>query len=433
MKIIADLHVHSRFSRAVSSQMEPKVINEWARKKGIDLVATGDWTHPIWVRELKSNLEEVGEGVYGIKEEKNSSLFILSTELSSIYKQGGKVRRIHLVVIVPSFETAEKVRSELTKRGVNLLSDGRPIMSLSAKEVVDTVLTIDEKSLIIPAHIWTPWFSLYGANSGFDSIGECFSDFSKNIYAVETGLSSDPAMNWRIEELEGKSIVSFSDAHSPTKLGREATILNVGGISYEAIRNAIIGKSGAQIEATIEFYPEEGKYHYTGHRKCGVVYSPKEGRKKGSICPVCGRKLTVGVMSRVETLASRDVETKSKIDPFGVRWIEDKKQIRPSYVMLVPLLEILSESLLVGSATKTVMNAYEQLISAFGSEFNVLLKTPLAELSAKTDEKIVEGIKKVRLGDIVIEPGYDGIFGKVEIWKASDSNRDVKIEQSALF
>ncbi|MCH7730271.1 DNA helicase UvrD [Patescibacteria group bacterium] len=435
MKVIADLQLHSRFARAVSSKMVVPTISRWARKKGIDLVATGDWTHPVWFRELKANLEEAGEGTYKVKGEgEGAPRFLLSTEVSSIYSQGEKTRRIHTLIFAPSFEVVEKINKEFAARGANLLSDGRPIVGLSAKTVAQIVLDVDERCLIIPAHAWTPWFSLYGSMSGFDSLSECFGDLAGSIYAIETGLSSDPAMNWRIEELKERRIVSFSDAHSPQKLGREATVFELPEISYESVREAIVGKGNSKIAYTLEFYPEEGKYHYTGHRKCKVVYSPKETRKKGVTCPVCGKNLTVGVMSRVESLASYDVDTESQMDEFGVRWIKDKEGRRPSYAMLVPLLEIIAEARGMGVGTKTVMVAYEQLIGPFGNEFNVLLKTPLKELQNVADEKVVEGIKKVRAGDIVIEPGYDGVFGKVKIWKEEEMKKEkASADQTTLF
>ncbi|MBI2066096.1 DNA helicase UvrD [Candidatus Woesebacteria bacterium] len=433
MKVLADLQLHSRFSRAVSQQMVVPVISSWAAKKGIGLIATGDWTHPLWFRELAANLEGAGEGVYKAKgAPEGSPLFLLSTEVSSIYSQGGKVRKIHTLIFAPNFEVAGKINKELSLRGANLLSDGRPIVGLSAKAVAEIALSLDKRCLVIPAHAWTPWFSLYGSMSGFDSIAECFQELSAEIYAIETGLSSDAAMNWRIADLDNRRIVSFSDAHSPPKLGREATVFEVSEVSFPAIRRAITGEGPDKIAYTIEFYPEEGKYHYTGHRNCNVVYSPNETRKLGTTCPVCGRPLTVGVMSRVEALAKGDVETKSETDKFGVRWIKDKEEKRPPYVMLVPLLEILAEALGSGVGTKTVLGAYEKLTSSLGSEFKILLESSLADIERVAGAKVAEGIEKVRAGDISIEPGYDGVFGKVKIWKEEGGAED-EIEQKTLF
>jgi uncharacterized protein (TIGR00375 family) len=435
MKIVADLQIHSRFARAVSPQMVVPVISQWAGKKGIDLVATGDWTHPLWFRELQTNLEEVGEGIYKAKQaSEESPRFLLSTEVSSIYSQGGRVRKIHTLIFSPNFEIVEAINKQLIQRGANLLSDGRPIVGLSAKQVADIALGVSPKCLIIPAHAWTPHFSLYGSISGFDSISECFEELSSNIYAIETGLSSDPAMNWRIEELTGRQIVSFSDAHSPQKLGREATVFDLSELSFDKLAQAIKGDEREKIAYTIEFYPEEGKYHYTGHRNCKVVYSPNETRKLGTTCPVCGRPLTVGVMSRVEHLAGKEVETKSEEDSFGVRWIKDAEGKRPPYVMLVPLLEILAEALSSGVGSQKVMGVYEQLIGKMGSEFKVLLETPLEEINRVSGERVAEAVTRVRSGDIVIEPGYDGVFGKVKIWKeAKTKGEEAPIDQGTLF
>ena len=434
MRIIADIHFHSRYSRAVSSQMVLPTIADWARKKGIGLVSSADWTHPIWFRELKANLKETAEGVYKLKNyEEDHPLFLLTTEVSSIYSQGGETRRIHTLIFAPNLETVDKINQELIKRGMNLMSDGRPIMGLSAKAIAEIVFTVDERCLIVPAHVWTPWYSLYGSKSGFDSIKECFEDLETYIYAVETGLSSDPAMNWRIEELGERSIISFSDAHSPQKMGREATIFNLDKLTFSNIRKALMGEGNQEIAYTIEFYPEEGKYHYTGHRKCKVVYSPKETRKKGTICPVCGKGLTVGVMSRVESLASKGIEIETETDEFGVQWVKDKEDKNPPYVMLVPLLEIISEAVSSGVGSQKVLNVYEQLIISFKNEFNVLLKTPVGEIERISGERVAEGIGKVRSGDIVIEPGYDGVFGKVKIWREEEKEDGESTDQATLF
>ena len=347
MYVRADLQLHSKFSRAVSRDMTIPNIAAWARRKGIGLVATGDWTHPLWFRDIQANLEEIGSGLLKLKpniQEKsqassiksktiNDPLFLLATEISCIYSQGGKGRRIHILVWVPTLVAAEKINHEMTKRGCNLMSDGRPIIGLSAIQIAELVLSIEPKALIIPAHAWTPWFSLYGSMSGFDSIDEAFGPYAKNIYAVETGLSSNPSMNWRIKELDGRSIVSFSDAHSGPKIGREATVFELPQLNYENICQAIsqntqnIRKpenqtirnsevpihrqtelsesSGPHIAYTIEFYPEEGKYHWSGHRACNIRRSPDDTKKNGEMCPVCGKPMTQGVEQRVGELASR--------------------------------------------------------------------------------------------------------------------------------
>jgi uncharacterized protein (TIGR00375 family) len=455
MELIADLHFHSKYSRAVSPKMVLPEITQWAETKGIGLVGTTDFTHPLWFRELKANLEEAGEGIYQTKGVKGEIRFLLSTEVASIYRQDGRLRRIHLVVFAPDFEAVEKINEALGRRG-NLMSDGRPIFGLTAREIADLVLNISPEALIVPAHVWTPHFSLYGSLSGFDSIEECFGDFSENIQAIETGLSSDPKMNWRVGELDSRTILSFSDAHSLMKLGREATVFALGEngnskfpalpagrqipnsrYSYQDIRKAIIGKQGKfKISYTIEFYPEEGKYHWTGHRNCGVKHSPEETEKLGAGCPVCGRTLTVGVMHRVEKLAGRGLKTedlKLKTDDLGVKKIG--WQERPPYVMLVPLIEIIAESFSSTVSSQKSLNEYKKLTSNFGGEFGVLLKTKIEEIRKISGPKIAEGIKKVRGGDLVIDPGYDGVFGTVKIWSEGEdvAKTEEEKEQLALF
>ena len=451
MEIIADLHLHSKYSRAVSQQMVVSQIAFWAGKKGINLVGTADWTHPLWLRELKENLEEAGEGIYKLKSQisnlksQNQNLnlksdnsegvyFILTVEISSIYSQGGKVRRIHNLVLAPSFAVVDKINEKLRNAGVNLFADGRPTTGLSCPQLCELVFSVDKNCLIIPCHAWTPHFSLYGANSGFDSIEECFGKFAEQIYAIETGLSSDPAMNWRIKELDNRAIVSFSDAHSPQKLGREATVFEIQDIKklrYEDIKGLI---KENKIAYTIEFYPEEGKYHYTGHRNCGVRQSPEETRRLGETCPVCGKRFTVGVMQRVQQLAGRELKTQNSNLKTGVKIIYDEKKIRPPYVMLVPLMEILAEALGTGVSSQNVLNEYNKLTEAFGSEFGVLLKAPLEEITKISGQRIAEGIKKVRVGDIVVEPGYDGVFGTVKIWPESkDVAKTEEQGQMSLF
>lgn len=443
MQVIADLQLHSRYARAVSQKMVVAEIADWCAKKGIGLVATGDWTHPLWLKELQVNLEEAAPGLYQAKKAPpDSPFFLLSTEVSSIYTQGGRQRRIHTLIFASSFEVVERINNELLRRGANLMSDGRPIIGLSAREVAELVLGIDKNCLIIPAHAWTPWFSLYGSMSGFDSIKECFGELAKEIYAIETGLSSDPTMNWRIKELDNRSIVSFSDAHSPPKLGREATVFEIPEgekLSYEAIRKAIIQSPGTKqsspkIAYTIEFYPEEGKYHYTGHRNCEVVQSPEQTKKEGVVCPVCGRRLTVGVMHRVEELSGRELEPVFSLDEYGVRWVKHPKEKRPPFVSLVPLLEILAESLEVGVSTQTTISEYEKLTQILGSEFKVLLKTKPEEIERVSGPRVKEAMMKVRGGDILVDPGFDGVFGKVKIWpeEGKGEKREEK-KQMGLF
>jgi len=466
MELVADLHLHSKYSRAVSQQMVIPEIARWAAKKGIGLVGTGDWTHPLWLKELQTNLEEAGEGIYKLKcpmsndqfSKGNDVRFLLSTEIASIYSQGGKLRRIHTLVFAPNFETAEKINEKLSLAGVNLMSDGRPITGLSVRQLAEIVFSVSNDCLVIPSHAWTPWFGIYGDKGGFNSLKEAFGNLEKNIYAIETGLSSDPAMNWRISELDNRSIVSFSDAHSPPKIGREATVFEISDslrLSYEVIRQSLLGgdaryvkrstsndtsfddqnqKLKPRIAYTIEFYPEEGKYHYTGHRNCKVKQSPAETKKLGEICPVCGKPLTVGVMQRVEELAGREIKSqKSKVES-GAVMIYDEEKKRPPYFMLVPLMEILTEAKSYGFSEQNIINEYNLLTETFGSEFAVLLKTPLEKIAKIVGERVVEGIKKVRSGEIVVDPGYDGVFGTVKIWsRESVQGKSEEQKQMSLF
>src|SRR3990172_2161412 len=441
MKFVADLHLHSKYSRAVSQDMTLENIAKYAQLKGIKVVATGDFTHPFWFDQLKSQLEEAGNGLYKLKStdhrlqtipvdgrqsttDEREIYFLLSCEISSIYSQGGKGRRIHNLFFFPSLASVGKFIKKLLDKKANLRSDGRPIVGIPSRDLAQIALECDEKALIIPAHICTPWFSLYGAFSGFDSIEECFGDMAKYIYGIETGLSSDPAMNWQIADLENRAILSSSDSHSLLKMGREATVFVADEISYDAIYRAIAGpvsregpfsrasratRNDAKIAFTIEFHPEEGKYHYTGHRDCNFSQSPEETVKDGDICAVCGRKLTIGVMHRVEQLKSQNSKVRTEVRN-GVRWVYPDGNGRPPYVSLVPLSEILSEALESGIGTKTVMDPYMALVSTFASEFNVLLKADIEQIASVSSPRIAQGIEKVRTGDIVVEPGYDGKF-----------------------
>jgi len=440
MRYIADLHIHSKYSRAVSPRMNPSNLALWAKKKGIDLVGTGDFTHPFWFSELRQNLVEAQNqpGFFNFKERIGDTdpqpTFALTVETSHIFSWGGKTRRIHLLVCAPSFEVAEKLNRELAKRG-NIASDGRPILGLPCRDFLALALSISQDILIIPAHVWTPWFGLYGANGGGNSIEEIFGDLSSNIYAIETGLSSDPAMNWRIPELQDRRIVSFSDAHSLEKLGREATVFEKDGesLKYQDLVEIIKGKShAAKISYTIEFHPEEGKYHYTGHRNCGVVQTPEETKLKGTTCPVCKRLLTVGVMHRVEELGNLKSQI-SNLKTESVEMVIDESGKHPPYVMTVPLMEILAESLGVATGTQKVAVEYERLVSHFGSEFNVLLKASIEEILSVGGDRITEGIRKVREGRLAIDPGYDGVFGRVNIWGEKAEKQGSATSQQSLF
>lgn len=431
------MHLHSKYSRAVSPQMLPKNMAAWAKVKGVNLIAAADFTHPIWLQQLKEELVEAGEGIYKLKKKENDVLFIISGEISSIYSQGGKTRRIHNLVFVPNFKITDKINSALKKRGANLFSDGRPIIGLSALELADLVFNIDPDCLIIPAHIWSPWFSLFGSRSGFDSLKECFGKFAQNIYAIETGISSDPAMNWRVEELENLSIVSFSDAHSLPKIGREATVFKVRGkknlsFAYQDLISAIKKerKSDWYVSSTIEFYPEEGRYHFDGHRKCKIRRSPQETRKKGAVCPICGKPLTLGVAYRVSQLSIRKINpVKKEIKGLAVQ--SHPREEQPPYITLVPLLEIIAEVKEKGVNTKGVKEAYDQMIKSLGSELDILLQSPLEKINSLFGKKMREGIEKNRKGEITIEPGFDGQYGTVKIWEKEE--KDLGEKQASLF
>ncbi len=405
MKIVADLHIHSKYSRAVSQEMTLENIDLWAGKKGIQVMGTGDFTHPKWFGEIADKLEPAEEGLYKLKSRKNSEFFhnrfMLTTEISSIYSKGGKARRIHNLIFAPSLDVVKNINTRLGWIG-NLKSDGRPILGLDSKELLKIILDVDERCVLIPAHAWTPWFSIFGSMSGFDSIEECFDEMSHYIFAIETGLSSEPAMNWRLSALDKISLISNSDSHSLQKIGREANIFDCE-MSYDGIIDAIKSKDQKKFLRTIEFFPEEGKYYYDGHRVCGVCLSPKETKKNKGICPKCGKKLVVGVLNRVDELADRPQGEK----PLGAI----------PYTNLIPLDEIIGDAFRVGPKSKKVAAAYEKLILAFGNELNILLEAPYEKISQASDEKIGEAVKRVREGKVDIRPGYDGEFGKISIFK----------------
>lgn len=408
MKMIADLHIHSRFSMATSKEGTPENMDFWARKKGISLIGTGDFTHPVWREELKERLVSEGNGLYRlrdayVKEESRKfpgegTRFVVSGEISSIYKKNGKTRKVHNVILLPSLEAADAMAQRLEKIG-NIHSDGRPILGLDSHDLLEMMLDVCPEGILIPAHIWTPHFSVLGAKSGFDSVEECFEELAPYIHALETGLSSDPAMNWRISKLDRYQLVSNSDAHSPSKLGREANLLDID-CSYEGLYRAI--QTGEGLEGTVEFFPEEGKYHFDGHRKCGVSLSPVEAERLGGICPVCGKKLTMGVDHRVEQLADRAEGFVKK---------DGKK-----YESLVPLPEVISACMGYSTASKKVQGCFEQMIQTLGTEFDILRNVPSEDIKSCTGERIAEGIENVRTGNVKRIPGYDGEYGKIELF-----------------
>ena len=408
MKTIADLHIHSRFSMATSKEGTPENLDFWARKKGISLIGTGDFTHPVWREELKERLVSEGNGLYHlrdayVKEESRKfpgegTRFVVSGEISSIYKKNGKTRKVHNVILLPSLEAADAMAQRLEKIG-NIHSDGRPILGLDSHDLLEMMLDVCPEGILIPAHIWTPHFSVLGAKSGFDSVEECFEELAPYIHALETGLSSDPAMNWRISKLDRYQLVSNSDAHSPSKLGREANLLDID-CSYEGLYRAI--QTGEGLEGTVEFFPEEGKYHFDGHRKCGVSLSPVEAERLGGICPVCGKKLTMGVDHRVEQLADRAEGFVKK---------DGKK-----YESLVPLPEVISACMGYSTASKKVQGCFEQMIQTLGTEFDILRNVPSEDIKSCAGERIAEGIENVRNGKVKRIPGYDGEYGKIRLF-----------------
>jgi len=390
-------------------------LDKWAKIKGIKILGTGDFTHPEWFKNLKENLMPAETGLFKLKNSNSETRFILTSEISCIYTKGGKVRKIHVIIFSPSLEVVEKINTQLGWIG-NLKSDGRPILGLDAKELAKIVLNISDDCLIVPAHIWTPWFSIFGSKSGFDSIERCFEDYSKYIFAGETGLSSDPSMNWRLSALDGISLISNSDAHSPQKIGREANVFDTE-ISYQAIAEAIKSKNPQKFLYTVEFFPEEGKYHFDGHRLCETRLSPQETKKYNGTCPVCGKPLTIGVLNRVEQLADR---------PEGF-----KPEGAVPFKSLVPLAEIIADVLGLGVGTKEGEREYQNLIEKFGSEFNVLLDVAREELERITSPEIAEGIVRVREGKVIREPGYDGVYGKIKIFSREEEKTFSK--QSTLF
>lgn len=428
MKIVADIHLHSYYSRATSKTLNLEHLYKWAQLKGVQVVGTGDIAHPGWLSEMRQKLQPAEDGLFRLKKEISEALdreifpacrgevrFMLAGEISNIYKKNDKVRKIHNVVFMPSFESTERFQAKLEQIG-NIRSDGRPILGLDARDLLEIVLETDPAAHFIPAHIWTPWFSLLGSMSGFDSVEECFEDLTPHIFAVETGLSSDPPMNWRLSQLDRYTLVSNSDAHSPQKLAREANLFNTE-LSYDALFSALKSGDKTKFLGTIEFFPEEGKYHFDGHRKCGIRWDPKVTLEHGAICPECGRPVTVGVMHRVEVLADREPA--------------EMPQHRHPYRSLVPLPEILAEIYDVGVNTKKVRNSFEYLLRHLGSELDILRTIPLADLEKLGGSLLSEGIRRMRAGELQIDAGYDGEFGVIRLFR--DSEREDFTGQLVFF
>jgi uncharacterized protein (TIGR00375 family) len=418
MKFIADFHIHSHYSIATSKQLNPEYLDYWARIKGITIVGTGDFTHPGWIDELNEKLEPAEPGLFRLKNQYKLELpfkipslpetetrFLLTSEISNIYKKYDKVRKVHNVIFAPDFQTVERIQNELTKHNFNITSDGRPILGLDSRDLLEMVLNVSENIFFVPAHIWTPWFSALGAKSGFDTIDECYDDLSEYIFAVETGLSSDPRMNWMCSFLDKYTLISNSDAHSPEKLGREANLFDTE-ISYYGIIEALKSTDPEHFQGTIEFFPQEGKYHYDGHRKCGICWNPLETLKNEGKCSVCGKKVTVGVMNRVTQLADRNNA--------------DERKRRPDFYSMIPLKEILSEISGVGPNSKQVTNFYMSIMKKAGTEFNVLLYLQLDEIKNLGYELLTEAIKRMRNKEVYIQEGFDGEFGKIKVFKENE-------------
>ena len=414
LKIIADLHLHSKYSRSCSRDLTLENIEQWCEYKGINLVGTADFTHPAWFKEIKEKLIEDHLGLFRLKDSQSKVRFILTTEISCIYSQGGKMRRVHVCLIIPEIETVEKIIANFEKRNFNLKSDGRPIIGFSAKALAETILTIDPRALVVPAHAWTPWFSVFGSKSGFDSLQECFEELAPHIFAVETGLSSDPPMNWRVSALDKITLISNSDAHSMANLGREANVFEITekNISYDEVYRIIKEKDEKNFLYTIEFFPEEGKYHIDGHAACQYSAEPEESKRQNNICPICKKPLVLGVMHRVNDLADRNDLSVIKNIP---------------YKSLIPLQEIIADSFGVGKNSKKVAEEYLKMVKIF-PEFEILIDLDEEHLKKITSDEIAQNIINVRGKKVKIEPGYDGIYGKISV--NSDYQR---AEQKKLF
>lgn len=427
MKLIADLHIHSYLSRACSRQLKPEILYKWCQLKGITVLATGDFTHPQWFGELKEKLIPEEPGLFQLKPELARAIdqqvpvpcrapvrFLLGVEISCIYKKGDKVRKVHHLVFAPSFEVAAKINVRLEKIG-NIRSDGRPILGLDSKDLLSIVLEASPEAYLIPAHAWTPHFAVFGSESGFDSLEECFEDLAPHIFAIETGLSSDPPMNWRISKLDRITLISNSDAHSPEKLAREANVLDTE-LSYRGIFNTFKKRDPSRFLCTLEFFPEEGKYHVDGHRACQSWLQPEETLRRKGLCPICQKPVTVGVLHRVEKLADR---------PQG-----QKPKEAADFENLVPLKEILGETLRVGSNSAKVDAQYHRLLSQFGNELSILRELPMSRLEAAGFPLLALALQRMRQGEVTIRPGYDGEYGIVSVLSKDDF---VEKRQMSLF
>lgn len=412
---IIDLHSHSKYSRACSKELVLPNIARACEIRGIDIMVTSDFTHPGWFEHIRSELTEDTEGVYRLTHHNSTTRFIIGTEIASIKKHGDRTRRVHLLVFAPHIESAQKFNHMLEERGFNLKADGRPILGLTSKQILELMLECDPRMKLIPAHAWTPWFGIFGSKGGYDSLTDAFEDLTPYVRAIETGLSSDPLMNWRWSHLDDITLISSSDAHSLQKLGREANILSFDSkleITYDEIMRIIETGDRRKFERTLEFYPEEGKYHYDGHRECGFFCAPEETKKRRGICPICKKQVTIGVEYRIHECADRTVEEAKKIA---------HERNRIPYTSIVPLPEIIADVYHVGVASKKVKTAYENLIAEIGNEFHILLRASHEEIKSASDERIAYAVDRVRKGDIYVRPGYDGEFGVVKVFHEGES------------
>lgn len=417
MKYIADLHIHSYLSRACSQRLRPEHIHYWARLKGLNVVATGDFTHPLWIKELKEKLDPAEDGLFRLKDKlilespascQGSVRFVLGVEISSIYKKNGKVRRVHNLVFMPSFAAAEKLNARLERIG-NIRSDGRPILGLDSRDLLEIVLECGPGAALIPAHAWTPHFAVFGSMSGFDTLEECFEDLAPHIFAIETGLSSDPTMNWRLPGLDKIALISNSDAHSPEKLAREANVLDAE-LSYAGMFNAFKKRAPGGFMKTLEFFPEEGKYHVDGHRDCKTRLEPAETLRRQGLCPACGKPVTVGVLHRIEKLAGR---------PEGAR-----PKGAADFEHIIPLKEVAAETLQVRPASVKVDALYHKLLSVFGPELHILREAPLEKIEAAGYPLLALALGRMRRGEVQVFPGYDGEYGVIRALREADFKKE---------
>lgn len=418
MRFHADLHIHSKYARACSRDSDLEHLTWWAQRKGIALMGTGDFTHPVWFEHLRENLVPAEPGLFRLRDEIDLDAlgprptgvlpgqvrFMLSTEVSTIYRRGERTRKIHHLVYMPGFDEAAAFNARLDRIG-NLSADGRPVLGMDSRALLEITLSSGDGAYLVPAHVWTPWFGVFGSKSGFDTIEECYGELSGHIFALETGLSSDPAMNWRVSALDRYRLVSHSDAHSPPMVGRETTVFETD-LDYFAVLRAL--QTGTGYAGTTEFFPEEGKYHVDGHRKCDIRMDPEETRGRDGICPVCGKPLTVGVLSRVQELADRP----EGFRPEGVAGFRN----------LVPLPEIVGEILDVGPKSKKVLKEVDELTSALGPELRILEDVPVGDIAAHSPP-LAEAVGRLRRGEVIRDPGYDGTYGVIRLFEPGELER----------